>query len=607
MGAGQRGSEGVFAATTETADEVLVVEDATSAPGATSLRGRWDRLQGWAHGLRPAWRGLIAYLLYQSLAFVIWVLPVVDHFEHQAVGVGLQDSRYFQWALTWTPWAVAHGVDPLHNGTVFPPTGLNLAWTTFIPGPALVLWPITSLFGALTSLNIAMAAAPALAAWGTYLVCNRLTGRFWPSVVGGYLFGFSAYFAGNMIGFANLLLIFPVPLLVYLAVRRVEGSLGPVAFVAGFSATLIGLFSVSTELFCTAAIFLGIAFLLGVAFGRPIRGDLLRMGALVLLSGVITTVLLLPYLIAVVSHAPSEPLFPSELMPAADVWNFVVPPPYEQIGGSTFATLLNDHIRAPVLFGIAYVGIAIPVMLVGFAVTERRRRETWALLTFVALLTLLALGPVLRIGGAAHGYLPVHWFAKIPIIQSAIPARFAAYSGLAIGIIAALWLARASGRAGWIRWGVVLLAAVMLLPHAPQHSPPQVFPAFFSSDAVQQQIGAGENVYPITVQRGDENVWQATSGYRFTLAEAYFGPLPVELRDGVLSQGLNMRRNVQVPIADVFASWTERHQVSAVIMDDRAADRYEQMLVDAGFELRYQGEGVSVWRPAGTPPPGEVG
>src|SRR5207342_3291432 len=147
-------------------------------------------------------------------------------------------------------------------------------------------WPFTALLGPLGSLNVVLAAAPALAAWGAYLVCNRLTHRFWPSVAGGFLFGFSAYIAGNMVGFVNLVVIFPIPLLVYLVIRRVEGSLGPMAFVAGFAATLVGLFSVSTELFATTTFFGGIAFVGAFAFGTGIRRTLLRTGVLVLLAGV---------------------------------------------------------------------------------------------------------------------------------------------------------------------------------------------------------------------------------------------------------------------------------------------------------------------------------
>ena len=158
---------------------------------------------------------------------------------------------------------------------VFAPAGVSLTWTAVIRGPALVMWPITKAFGSLVSYNLLMLLAPALAAWAAYLVCNRLTHAFWPSVVGGYLFGFSTYMIGQQASHVNLVLMFPVPLAVYLVVRRLEGSLGLIAFWGWLFLTLLALFSISTELFATTALFGGIAFLLALAFGTD-RGAVLR-------------------------------------------------------------------------------------------------------------------------------------------------------------------------------------------------------------------------------------------------------------------------------------------------------------------------------------------
>ena len=254
----------------DTADEDVVKVPET--PGALS------RLRGSVTALRPAWKALGAYLIYQTMAFAIWVVPILSVFGREHIGTGLQDSRFYQWALEWTPWALSHGVNPLYASSVFAPTGVSMSWSAFVPGPALVAWPITAVFGPLASLNAWLAAAPALAAWAAYLVCNRLTHRFWASFAGGCLFGFSAYMGANIIGFINLVLVFPIPLLVYLAIRNVEGSLGPVAFVAGFTALLVGLFSISTELFGTATVFGAIAFLGALAFAKEIRRPLLRTG-----------------------------------------------------------------------------------------------------------------------------------------------------------------------------------------------------------------------------------------------------------------------------------------------------------------------------------------
>lgn len=155
-----------------------------------------------------------------------------------------------------------------------------------------------------------------------------------------------------------------------------------------------------------------------------------------------------------------------------------------------------------------------------------------------------------------------------------------------------------------MRWAIALVAAAMILPAAPHHSPPATFPPFFSSDTVRQVIHPGENVYAITYERGDELVWQQDSGYWFKLAEGYLGPLPTELRTGPEARGLNMKqKTVVVPVPGEFGTWIRQHQVSAVILDDRAASRFLSMVEQSALEQVYAGQGVTVWRPTGGPLP----
>jgi hypothetical protein len=560
-------------------------------------RRGYPRITTFASGLRPAWKALAAYLLYQAFAFAIWVVPVLPRFAHQHLGTGLQDSRYYQWALAWTPWAVSHGVDPLHTGSVFAPAGVSLAWSAFVPGPALVAWPITAAFGPLVSLNVLLAVAPALAGWGAYLMCNRLTHRYWASVAGGCLFGFSAYMGANMVGFVNLVLVFPIPLLVYLVIRHVEGSLGPVAFIAGFAALLVGLFSISTELFGTATLFGAIAFLGALAAGRQIRRQLVRTGVLVLLSGAIAAVVLSPYLISIFRNAPDAPIRLEHKEIGADLWSFLVPPPEIRAGGDTFQDLLARHDAFPIGNGQRYLGVAVLAMLAGFAITERRRRVTWLLLGFILLVVAIALGPVLRMGGSSFDWPPGRLFTFAPLIGSAAPPRLSAYALLAVGVVAALWVTWARGRAAWIRWAIVAVAVVSLVPSQMGNAPVQEIPAFLSSPQVREVVHPDDIVYAIPWMKGDEMLWQSTSGFWFPLAQGYIGPLPPELQTGPMAGGLHIRRTSPLPSLEQFTSWVATHGVSAIVVDDRALDRYADLLREGGFVQVFAGDGVTVWRP----------
>jgi hypothetical protein len=550
------------------------------------------------------WKGLAAYAVFQALSFAVFGLQAAaSGFASSHVGIDDPDSRQYQWFLTWTPWALSHHLNPIHTTAVFAPGGVSLSWAAFVPGPAFVTWPITATFGPLASLNAILVAAPALAAWGAYLVCRRVTGRFWPSLVGGFLFGFSAYVVANVAGFVNLVLVFPIPLLVYLVIRHVEGSLGPVAFVAGFAALLVGLFSISTELFGTAAIFGAIAFVGAFVVAADRRHQLLRTGALVLLSGAIAGVLLVPYIIAVLGHTPPELFRAVDKMAAADLWSFVIPARYEIVGGTAGASALQGLTEYPRSNSLAYVGCAVLVMMIGFAVTERRRRSTWALIGFVVLVWIFTLGRELHVGGRPIVWLPATLFGRIRIIQSAVPVRFSIYAALAIGVIAALWLARAHGRWVWVRWVIAIAAVVSLFPRPPDGAPPKdVEPPFLTSAEMPQVLQPGEVVYPITRVKGDEMLWLVEADHRFSLAQGYIGPVPPEVDTGPLADGLHVEPVAYDPSPAEFAGWIRTHGVTAVVLDDRAAKRYGDLLPAAGLRQVYTGGGASVWRPAASTP-----
>lgn len=68
--------------------------------------------------------------------------------------------------------------------------------------------------------------APTLSAWAAYMLCRRVTGGFWPSLAGGYVFGFSSYELGHL----NLSLVFIPPLIGYLLVLRLEKAVRPSTF-----------------------------------------------------------------------------------------------------------------------------------------------------------------------------------------------------------------------------------------------------------------------------------------------------------------------------------------------------------------------------------------
>jgi hypothetical protein len=161
-----------------------------------------------------------------------------------------------------------------------------------MPGPALVLAPVTMAANAVASLNVLLLLAPPLAAWASYLLCGRLAHSFWPAVAGGFVFGFSTYEVAQMHGHANLVLVFPVALAAYLMVRRIEGSLGRLAFVALLTLVLAAEFSISTEVILTMTLLGGLALAGAYVFGpKDGRHGVLATAVLIAASYAATAVL----------------------------------------------------------------------------------------------------------------------------------------------------------------------------------------------------------------------------------------------------------------------------------------------------------------------------
>jgi hypothetical protein len=548
--------------------------------------------------LWPSMLALYAFLFYLLTSSILWGAPIGFHLASQHAGMGGNDLRLYMWSFEWTPYAIAHGLSPFHTDLVYAPGGADLRWVTTMPGPALVLWPITEAFGSLASVNVAMLLGPATAAWAGFLVCRRVTEAFWPSLAGGYLTGFSSYMAGQMFGHVNLVLIVPAFLGVYLVVRRVQGSLGAVAFVGLLALAVIGLFSVSTELVATASLFGAIAFLGAWAFGGGARGRIFRAGLLAILGYAIAAAALSPILVPALREAP-ETAVRSSTKASVDLLSFVVPRRSMLLGGQRYGATTADFTSNSSEDG-AYLGIVVLAMLVAFAISRWRHRETWLLLAFVGVIGLFALGPVLHVEGIERFALPGRILTNAPLLEHATPQRFSAYLWLPVGVIAAIWLADARDAWAWTRWAVVVLAAITLLPLV--QSPPRgrevPIPRFFTDGTYADHLDEGEIVYAIPTVKGDEMVWQAAAGFRFKLAQGYIGPIPEQYLGEGISKGLALfHPSPYAPPPPVLERYVELHDVSVFISSDRATPEFARLLRDAGWEPQPV-EDVVIWRPA---------
>jgi hypothetical protein len=450
---------------------------------------------------------------------------MITHLGSRCVGLCVSDPKLYLWMFRWMRYALSHHVDPFATSLIWAPGGANLTWVTTLPGPALIMAPFTVLFGPLASTNLLAIAAPAIAGWAAYLLCARVTRNFWASVGGGFIFGFSTYIGQHMRVQLNLLLIFFFPLAVYLVLRRLDGSLGKPAFVSLMALVLIGMFSDSTELFATMTLFGGLVCIGALSFGSSeLRRSLLSTVGLIGISFGVTLLVMSPYLVEAFRHVPHRGFRPLDKN-SADLLSFVLPRAPMRFGGGWFADTTGNFLSLG-HDDTAYLGPGIIVLLALFAWTERKRRLTWFLLGCAAVAAILALGPSLHIAGARSIPLPEAIISKLPLIKQSLPERYPAFMWLAISVMGAIFLARGRGRSALLRFALVVVAVVLLLPEAtspPYHATLSV-PTFFSDGTYRDYISPGEIILPIPRQLGDELVWQSAADMNFRMTRGYLGP-----------------------------------------------------------------------------------
>jgi hypothetical protein len=277
--------------------------------------------------------GCVALIFYAAISVFVFARSLLPDFADSYVGQG-PDPSQFMWSLVWWPHAIAHRSNPLFTHAIFAPAGLNLAWRNTIPLASLFVSPITAAFGPVVAYNILSLASPALAAWTAFILCRHIAHSYWPAILGGYLFGFSAYMLGHTFaGHLNLVLVFPVPLAVYLAVRRISGTFKPFAFAALMGLTLAAQFLLSTEIFATMTVFgvMAIALALGFNEGEDRRRIAWLLASLAS-AYALTLLLVSPYLYFMFSYAlPRGQIWSASLF-SADALNFLIPTEVNLLG-----------------------------------------------------------------------------------------------------------------------------------------------------------------------------------------------------------------------------------------------------------------------------------
>ncbi len=196
-----------------------------------------------------------AFAIYLAAAALLLLVPLHFDLRHRLIAhhrLMSTDPSIFLWSLAWWPWAISHGWNLFHTSVIWAPLGQNLLWMTSVPSLALLLAPVTHFFGPIASYNLIALLSPVLGAWAAYLLCRHVTGRFWPALFGGWLFGFSTYEFMHLQLHMNLFVTVALPLAVWLYLLRREGKSGRWWYVGVLALLVLFQFGVSTEILATA-------------------------------------------------------------------------------------------------------------------------------------------------------------------------------------------------------------------------------------------------------------------------------------------------------------------------------------------------------------------
>jgi len=478
------------------------------------------------------WIALIAYSLLAVAVFSsTWIDPAGSWIGSP------KDPGLFIWYLGWIPHELALGHNPLFTDYLSYPPGVNLMWNTSMVFPALVLWPITALFGPVVAYNVLITTGVGLSAWLGFLAARRFIDHQVMSVAAGLVYGFSPALVAQALGHPHVVVSFFPPVALILGdeifVRR---RMRPMA--AGALSGLVAGLQLLTgeELFAMTALIAAI----GVALLALLHRDEVRSALPYVLKA--AGAALLAFAIVAAYPLAFQFLGPQRVsgnlqqpdVYVSDLLAFVIP--------SRLIKFTGNVTENGAYIGLPLLGLFAAGLVAGW----RRPPIRWiGLMTLIV--AALSLGPHLHVNGSVTPiWLPWAALAQLPLVGSALPARLMAIAFLGIGIVAAGAFVIARTPVRRFATGFLLFAGlVAIAPSWPYPSAPAIAPAFFRPGGDVERINPGAVVLiaPFSSKQStDAMYWQAVANYRFRMPEGdaftpgpYLGPHPSFLQS-VLDQ-----------------------------------------------------------------------
>jgi hypothetical protein len=515
---------------------------------------------------KPSVQSVAAFLTYQAFALQYFGLHTLRGWSSSYIGLG-QDPPSYMWFLVWWPYALTHGLNPFITKLVWAPGGANLLWSLSIPLPALVAYPVTKLFGPIFAHNVLCILALPLNALAAFILYRYLCSRFWPSLLAGYLFGFSTYAIAETLSHLPLLLLWPIPLGVYLVVRRVRGEIRWWRFVALTALLIVVEFLCCNEFVGTAAVIGALTMLVALAFTREdLRNRLWRTSWSIVCAFTLATLLLTPLLYYAFAFGFPHGSFYLPSVGSNDLLNFIIPTPATVFGDSFGFQSLARRFTSNYSEESAYVGPLLLLAVLWYSLEQWYDPRTKILTISFVLVCLASLGPTLHIAGKPGVTLPWTAMVHLPLVDKVLPQRLMPFAFLALGAMMTFFLTKAQHLT--TKWILAILGTLLLIPNPGRGwSTTLKIPPFFSDGTYRRYLTSGETIVALPyAYQGNSMLWQALSQMYFSMAGGWVNVPPSEFtRWPIVGKFFDFANQVTAPEMQLKA-FLGAHGVTTIVL-----------------------------------------
>jgi hypothetical protein len=443
-----------------------------------------------------------------------------------------QDQVFFEWMMAHGARVLTDGVYPFFSDRMNYPDGVNIMANTSVLAVSLPLSPITLLFGPHVSFNVFLTLALAVTGISWYLVLSR---QFVASRLAAWVGALFCTFAPSMVshagGHPNIVSQFLVPLIIWRVLAlRTGRALRNGLILAGL---LVWQAFINLEILFMTAVGLGIfCAVMSIARRRSHPGEARRFLRGLLVAGG-ATLATLAYPLSVQFFGPQSyqglPQFVRNF--GADLGSFTAYAQRSVAGNSVVATPLAQNASEQ----NAFFGWGLVILFFGLVAWMRRNMAVVTLGAVALLFAALSLGPRIYLNGINTG-VPGIWAVlhSIPVLNSAVPTRWAMALAPIVGIVLALGCQRAAdlvksqpSARGPVRVAMITAVAMALVPLVPtplETKPMAPVPEFVTSGAWKQYVDEHHTV--VSLPLPDSNYpdplrWSAYTHQDMRLASAY--------------------------------------------------------------------------------------